>query len=463
MANALVPYVILKFETAERCTEAFSKLTAPMRQRQRWTVEGLDTTRLKVVYEKPRTKHLFDVSIVSAYLGKGACQVLVPDAAEGAAASDTGPVVAANVASDSGGSSAAVLIQRAYMLLEPSPQKFAKSAEYIFHERLGGGIAGRVLRVTDSCGGVFAGKCARDTSNSHLLLREAHILLVAGTHPNLVKLAGVTLSDQDQLCLLFPCASCTFEAYLKDEAGSAQPLARAIAARDTLAALLSAIAHVHVRNIIHTDIKAANLLLERWPHRCFGGRRLLLADFSESVLDDPACRRFQPLADIIKDRTLHTTTGPNRAPELHFGVAAWTKLIDEWSAGTVVLQLIRGQQWPMRADYRGRQWPMLPDMGKVFGTRALQRIFGDAPLFALLEQPCVPPSGAAPGAELDGDGRHVLRALLEPDPAKRGHADDLLQSNWFLERPVFKKTFAGQGGKGPFVIFEAFLGDEVLA
>jgi len=207
--------------------------------------------------------------------------------------------------------------------------------------------------------------------------------------------------------------------------------------------------------IIHTDIKAENLLLERWPHRCFGGRRLLLADFSESVLDDPACRRIQPLAGIIKDGSLHTTSAPNRAPELHYGVAAWNKLIDEWSAGTVALQTIRGQPWTLRAEK--------PDMAKAFGTEAVRRVFGDAPLFASLERSSVQPPGAAPGAELDGDGRRVLQALLEPDPAKRGHADDLLQSNWFLERPVFKKTVAGRGGKGPFVIFEAFLGDEVLA
>ena len=239
------------------------------------------------------------------------------------------------------------------------------------------------------------------------------------------------------------------------EGWKAQPLARVLEARDVLAALLPAIAHVHARNIIHTDIKAANLLLERWQQGSFGGRRLLLADFSEAVLDDPACRRFQPLAGIIKHGSLYTTTAPNRAPELHYGVAAWTKLIDEWSAGTVALQTIRGQPWPLREDK--------PDMGTVFGTEALRRVFGDAPLFASFEKNSVQPSGAAPGAELDGEGRRVLQALLEPDPAQRGHAEDLVQSNWFRERPVFNMTVAGRGGKGPFVIFEGFLGDAVLA
>ena len=237
------------------------------------------------------------------------------------------------------------------MLLDRETQKDPKSAEYVFHERLGGGKAGRVLRVTDGRGCVFAGKCARSAGDSHGLLQEAHTLLLAGTHPNLVKLVGVSLCDAGQLCLLFPCAGCTFEAYLTaEETRSAQPLARATEARDALAALLPAIAHVHARNIIHTDIKPANLLLERWPQGSFGGRRLLLADFSESVVDDPACRLFQPLAGIIKDGSLYITTAPNRAPEVHYGVAAWTKLIDEWSAGTVALQTIRGEKWPVRKD-----------------------------------------------------------------------------------------------------------------
>ena len=186
----------------------------------------------------------------------------------------------------------------------------------------------------------------------------------------------------------------------------------------------------------------------------------MVADFSEALLDDPACRRFQPLADIFKEGSLHTTTAPNRAPELHYGVAAWTKLIDEWSAGTVALQTIRGQPWPMRFFTEKKE---KPDMGKVFGTEAMRRVFGDAPLFASLERSSIPPPRAAPGAELDGDGRRVLQALLEPDPAKRGRADDLVQSNWFRERPVFNRTVVGRGGKGPFVVFEALLGDDVLA
>ena len=344
--NTKHPHVILQFKTAALCTDGLAKLNGPKRQRPRWTVQALDAVRLKLFYEDPKTVHSFRLGVVDPYLGREACEILEPDHADAAeeatTGADTGPDAgaAANVAAASvspsggppaeepdsapasGGPFATVLMARALMLLDPSTNTFAKSAEYVFHERLGGGIAGRVLRVTDGRGGVFAGKCARTARDSHGLVQEAHKLLVAGTHPNLVKLVGVTLCDAGQLCLLFPCASCTFEAYLAAEARNAQPLARVIDARLALAGLLPAIAHVHAQNIIHTDIKAENLLLERWPQGSFGGRRLLLADFSEAVVDDPACRRFQPLAEIMKEGTLHITTAPNRAPELHYGVAA---------------------------------------------------------------------------------------------------------------------------------------------
>ena len=56
-----------------------------------------------------------------------------------------------------------------------------------------------------------------------------------------------------------------------------------------------------------------------------------------------------------------------------------------------------------------------------------------------------------------------MQALLEPNPAKRGHADDLAKSNWLLERPVCKMTMSARGGKGQVTIFEAFMGGDVLA
>ena len=337
-----MPYVILKFETAALCADGLALLTAPKRQQPRWTVETVDAVRLKLAYAEPKSVHSFKLTVVEVYLDKGSCEVLAPDDADAAAvAPDTGPETAGPAADTavaptavaptaaasaadldnlwdalqepdrfpaSGGPFAAVLMARALMLLEPSNEAAPESTKYEFHERLGGGIAGRVVRATDACGGVFAGKCARDKPQSYGLLQETHILLTAGTHPNLVKLIDVTLVEEGNLCLLFPCASCTFEAYLSAAARTTEPLARVMEARDALAALLPAIAHVHARKIIHTDIRPPSLLLERWPEGSCDGRRLLLADFSEAVLDDPACRRFQPLAEILKSQCLRTTT-----------------------------------------------------------------------------------------------------------------------------------------------------------
>ena len=129
------------------------------------------------------------------------------------------------------------------------------------------------------------------------------------------------------------------------------------------------------------------------------------------------------------------------------------------------MEIIRGHRWPVQ----GKPGEEKPAMGTVFGSKAVRRVFGDAPLFRVLEGPSpteVSP-GALPapqaGAELDGDGRRVVQSLLALDPATRGQAGDLAKSKWFLERPVFKRPIAGRGGKGPFTVAEAYMGDDVLA
>ena len=130
------------------------------------------------------------------------------------------------------------------------------------------------------------------------------------------------------------------------------------------------------------------------------------------------------------------------------------------------MEIIRGEKWPVQ----GKPHEAKPAMGMVFGSAVVQRVFGDAPLFRELEGPLAVPTptpvqyfGAAPGAELDGDGRRVVQSLLALDPATRGQAGELSKSNWFLERPVFQRTVSGRGGKGPFAVAEAYMGDDVLA
>ena len=66
-------------------------------------------------------------------------------------------------------------------------------AQYTFHERLGGGVAGRVYRVADVHGRVLAAKRARQPSDNLSLLAEAQLQLAGGTHPNLLQLQDIAL------------------------------------------------------------------------------------------------------------------------------------------------------------------------------------------------------------------------------------------------------------------------------
>ena len=470
------------------CADALAKLTAPKRQRVNWTVEALGDVRLKLAYEPgvTKTKHSYKITIVNKYLGPGAPEPEAPDpdpkdatpalpgqAPSNVAARSDGMIEAAGSATASGVpcASAEVLMARALMLMtSENARDSLGQAQYTFHERLGGGVAGRVYRVADVHGRVLAAKRARQPSDNLSLLAEAQLQLAGGTHPNLLQLQDIALKCTqkmpqrvDVLCLIFPCALCDFAQYITRELNdkNADHAHRIRAARDALAAVLPAIAHLHSHNIVHADIKPMNMLLQAQPlARSFDGRRLVLADFSHSYMNDPQSRWVKPLELILKEKALNVCTANYRAPELHYGMEAYTNLIDEWSAGVVALETIRGVRWPVE----GKAGAEKPAMRQVFGSAALRRLFGGAALFQTLEGG-FPESGpgAAPGAELDGHGRQVVQSLLSLDPAARGQASELSKSNWFLERSVLQRTISGRGDRGPFAVAEAFMGEDLLA
>jgi hypothetical protein len=471
--DAELPHGILVFEDAAQCTAALAKLNAPKRQKVNWTAEALDDLRVKLSYEAPKTRRHFKLSIVNPYLGKSARPLLGPDEAGAAEPRAAEPRAAepravepraveprADALCDEGAREAgaaapcaATLMARALALVGGAR---LEGVQYTYHERLGGGVSGRVVRVTGAHGRTLAAKCTR-LACTLPSLGEVHLNLTAGAHPHLLPLVDVTLGSEGRLCLLFPCLEGDFAGYLAAQTGKAQPGQMLRDGRDALAALLPAIAHLHRKKIIHTDIKPANMLLETAPQsRCFGGRRLLLADLGSAILDWPACRQYAAREKILQEGTLLVCTPSYKAPELLYGVAAFTDVIDEWAAGAVAWETIRGQPWPLQGGK--------PAMCAIFGSDAVRRVFRGAPLFAAIEGGSPDVQGQRrPGGELNGAGRVVLQSLLTLEPVERGRARELQTSDWFAQRPVLRRTVVAQGGKGPFAVAEAYMGEEVLA
>ena len=77
----MLPFGILKYESAAACAAAHAKLTGEKRQRVNWTVEAVGPVRLKLAYQEGicKTRHSFRQTIVVPYLGDAAPKVLGPD------------------------------------------------------------------------------------------------------------------------------------------------------------------------------------------------------------------------------------------------------------------------------------------------------------------------------------------------------------------------------------------------
>ena len=197
--------------------------------------------------------------------------------------------------------------------------------------------------------------------------------------------------------------------------------------------LLSALAYLHARFVLHRDVKTSNLL--------YGNDgRLLLADFG---LARPYGLPLQPYTPTV-------VTLWYRAPELLLGAQLYGPAVDAWSAGCVLAEMLRAGRplWPGRGelDQLSRVWETMGGMSE----EEVREVVGERP------------GGGAPGwrvkpgdgvcrlrslfservweeGGLSESGYALLRGLLELNPKKRWTAAEALKSAWFTEEPRMER------------------------
>lgn len=114
--------------------------------------------------------------------------------------------------------------------------------------------------------------------------------------------------------------------------------------------LLSALAFLHERNIVHRDIKCSNLLISRQ-------NILKLADFGLAMQIDPRNKRQKLHCKVI--------TLWYRPPELFLGVPKYHSEVDMWSVGCILAEMLCCR--PLFAKKTDDE--MLPRIFKVCGTQ----------------------------------------------------------------------------------------------
>lgn len=181
--------------------------------------------------------------------------------------------------------------------------------------------------------------------------------------------------------------------------------------------LLSAVAYLHSKWILHRDLKLSNLLYSNTG-------KLKLCDFG-------LARHFSPDSGRITPRVV---TLWYRAPELLLGSDSYGPAIDAWALGCILGELLKGQPlFPASTEGEAIQmhcqllgtpntsiWPAMRHLPHTASIR-----WPDQP-FNFLRRTF---------PELSEAGLRLLNGLLTYDAGKRMTAAEALEHEYFRERP----------------------------
>jgi len=186
--------------------------------------------------------------------------------------------------------------------------------------------------------------------------REVQILKELEGHPNIVSMRGVFISNEGaadaRLNLVLEFLSDTLHRVIKHYNVLGQTMDIKYV-RLYMYQLLRALAFIHGRGIVHTDVKPQNLLLEGKSHALklcdFGtARRLVFGELSRPYV----CSRYY------------------RAPECVLGSTCYTTSVDLWSGGCVLGEMLLGQ--PLFTGKDGID--QLVEIIKILGTPTSQEL-----------------------------------------------------------------------------------------
>lgn len=178
--------------------------------------------------------------------------------------------------------------------------------------------------------------------------------------------------------------------------------------------MFRALAYIGYLNICHRDIKPQNVLVDRETHR------LVLCDFGSA-------KKFvkgEPNVSYISSRYY-------RAPELIFGESEYTTMIDVWSTGCVVGELMLGQ--PLFPGENGAD--QLVQIVKILGTPNKEQIIGMNPKYNEYRFPVIRqcPWNKVFKTKTDPQAIDFISKVLVYEPKKRLRPIDALMHPWFDE------------------------------
>ncbi|XP_029127071.1 probable serine/threonine-protein kinase At1g54610 [Cajanus cajan] len=250
-----------------------------------------------------------------------------------------------------------------------------------------------------------------DTESIKFMAREIRILQMLD-HPNVIKLRGLATSRmQYSLYLVFDFMQSDLTRIITRPGEKlTEPQIKCY-----MQQLLSGLQHCHDRGIMHRDIKASNLLIDR--------RGVLkIADFGLAT----SIEAERPLTNRV-------VTLWYRAPELLLGSTDYGYSIDLWSAGCLLAEMFVGR-------------PIMPGRTEVEQIHMIFKLCGSPSedyykKLKLTTSFRRPPQHYKPSFQenflkFPSSSQGLLATLLDLNPDLRGTAASALQTEFFKSSPL---------------------------
>ena len=219
---------------------------------------------------------------------------------------------------------------------------------------VGVGTFGKVYHGTWLCTDVAIKQIRRGATVKESIQREAkiHSLL---RHPNIVTFMGMSIKKNDVLLITEFVDGKTLQEHIEDEEDVNEAVKSAIV-RD----ILKGVAYLHELNVVHSDIKPANVLVSKQ-------NLAKLCDFGLGRLRQHAS--MSVLSHSVVDSILEGTP-PYMAPECLLGKERATPPSDIWSLGITLLEFFT-QSDPWEGVLETFSGDLLSQLASTFTSKLL--------------------------------------------------------------------------------------------
>lgn len=239
--------------------------------------------------------------------------------------------------------------------------------EYKLLKEIGDGGYGKVYTATYFPLGekkLFAVKQITKDANEFAVAKEIEMLERVRGHPNIIKLRDVRKSEKTRRLSLL-----VFDHIKSPKYTSIYPFLSSEEIQTYMKQIISAVAHMHKRNIVHCDIKPRNILIDRTKHKAY------LIDLGQAHEMKPG-----------KDFSPHIGTMVFRSPEILLKYKRYDGAIDIWCLGMTFLYMLAPtvRKHFKLEDKTGQSSNSKRDQNKALENIA--RIFGSEPIMTLAQK-----------------------------------------------------------------------------